>query len=72
MGRVKALLGAIGAGAALLSLFVGATLIFRADALGSWLLKEDPGARARRSWLAADRKARLAANYVDSLREAGF
>ena len=72
MRRLKSLLGAFGAGAALLSLFVGATCFLGGDALGSWLLREDPAARARRTWLAADKKARRSSDYLDALRSAGF
>ena len=72
MGRSKSLVGAFGAGAGLLSLIVGATCLLRADAMGSWLLKEDRETRARRSWLAAEKRARLASSYVDACRAAGL
>jgi hypothetical protein len=72
MAQWRTLVRALAPGAAVVSALVAASCLFGSDALGSWLLREDRQARARRGWLAAERRARLAADYIDICRAAGL
>jgi hypothetical protein len=70
--RVHAFAEGLGTGAFVFSLAAAAAVLWKPDAVTSWLSRETGAARARRLCERAERAAKTCPQYLDACRAAGL